>query len=289
MVLFETAPSLEEVGRVLGPLGEVQAVAPAAGWLAGFPGFMLRTNPDDDGKLVVDVVDKPWPDTMGDTQHDPDLFSCWCLGGFGPLVYPGNLERAGQHAYGVPAASTMISRHRAFVRMRKTLSSPDAKPLADLAQLVTVARAVLELPGALAYFQPNGEVLLDRAALAASLEHAARTAVPPLELHVNVRLWRVEGTNGWILMDTVGLEQVLVPDLEVLCDSGRHDENTVARFLRTVSLYQLQRGDVLADGDTLDGPGGKWQVGRVDESQVAPPRPVVRLTPTEGASLGGGA
>lgn len=293
MALFNAAPPLEEVERALATIGAAERVSPTAGWLGGFPGLVLHSNRTNEGRIVVDVVDRPWPDTMGHPQADPDLFSCWCLGGFGSHVYPGSLERAAQHAYAAPGVQALVSRHRAFVRVRKT-APPSAEPLTDLAQLVAVARALLELPDALAYFQPNGEVVLDRAALAASIEHAERTGVPALELHVNVRLWRVEDASGWILMDTVGLEQVLVPDLEALCDPSRHDENTVARFLRNVSLYQLRHGDVLAGGDTLDGPGGKWRVERVDESRVAPPRPVVRLTPAEhrhpdGARLGGGA
>lgn len=292
MALFSTAPPLEEVERALAAFGAAERVPPTAGWLGGFPGLVLHSEHTDEDRIVVDVVDKPWPDTMGHPQADPDLFSCWCLGGFGPHVYPGSLERAVQHAYAVPAAQALVSRHRAFVRARKT-APPSAEPLTDLARLVAVARALLELPKALAYFQPNGEVVLDRAALEASLEHAERTGVPALDLHVNVRGWRVEEANNWRFLDTVGLEQVLVPDIEALFDANRYSENTVARFVRNMSLYQLQRGDVLVDGHTVEGPGGRWQVQRLDESRASPPRPVVRLTaaesfPPAGARFGGG-
>lgn len=278
MALFKSAPPLEAVVRALAALGEVDLVAPTGGWLGGFPGLVFRFNRSDESRIVIDVVDRPWPDTMGHPQTDPDLFSCWCLGGFGPLVYPGCLERAVQHAHDAagPAGQTVVPQHRAFVRVRKT-SSPGAQPLTDLVELVVIVRALLDIPAALAYFQPNGEVLLDVAELDANLDHSARTRIPAIELHVNLRLWCVEDVDNRSLFDTVGMGQFLVPDLEVLFDTRLHSEETVARFVRNVSLHQLQQGDVLLDGDTVGGPGGSWRVERRDESRVAPPRSVIRL------------
>ena len=280
MALFNAAPWLEEVERVLAMFGSPEPITPTAGWLGGFPGFVLHSQDTDGDKIVVDVVDRPWPDDMGDPQETPDLFSCWCLGGFGPHVYPGGLERAAQHAYAVPAAQALVSQHRAFVRLRK-LPPPRAEPLNDLAWLVAVTRALLEQPKALAYFQPNGEVLLDRTALEATLLRVERTGLPALDLHVNVRVWNVEGAKNWRLLDTVGLDQVLVPNIEAVFDADRYSEDTVARFVRNVSLYQLQQGDALADGNTIEGPGGKWRVERLDEGRASPPRSVVRLTTSE--------
>ena len=277
MALFSAAPPLDEVKRALAPLGSLEPVRPTEGWLGGFPGFVLRSDQTDGDKIVIDVVNRPWPDDMGHPQEDPDLFSCWCLGGFGPHVYPGSLERAAQHARTVPAAQALVSQHRAFVRLRK-LPPPSAEPFTDLARLAAAARALLEMPTALAYFQPNGEVVLDRAALDANLESAERAGLPALNLHVNVRVWRVEDKDGWSVLDTVGLEQVLVPDIEAVFDANRYSENSVARFVHNVSFYQLEKGAVLMDGNTIEGPGGTWRVERLDEGRALPPRSVVRLT-----------
>ncbi len=284
-VLFEREPPLDAIDRALGWLSPRERLSPRGeGWLGGAPELAHRFRKDANGTLVVDAVARPYPDAMGDPERDMDTFACWSVGGFGPLAFPGALARAVQHTTLATIASE-VARHRALVRLRTTytlgagpdaaMAPPDHDPRAELELLAQCGRALLDLDGALAYFNPTGETLADRSAMDDALADAATDARLAIELHSNVRLWRLD-TPGRSLMDTVGLEQLLVPDLEAIYPDA-HAPPAIATLLREVSLHVLEHGDVFGDGDTLEGPGGDWRIERRDASAVAPPRKVVRL------------
>jgi Domain of unknown function (DUF4261) len=51
----------------------------------------------------------------------------------------------------------------------------------------------------------------------------------------------------------------------------------VDNFLRNVALYVLNNGEVINDGDTMEGPGGiRWQADRFENGPRDPPRRVLR-------------
>jgi hypothetical protein len=86
-------------------------------------------------------------------------------------------------------------------------------------------------------------------------------------------------------MDTVGMEQFDAPDHEA-CFSARFEPSEIAQFLRNISHYRWQNGDILRDGNTTDGPGGvRWRVQWFAESLTAPPRPVLRWVPDQECEL----
>ena len=78
---------------------------------------------------------------------------------------------------------------------------------------------MLGLEGALAYFDPNAEVLLP---VPLVREVTAEGEAPPLELFTHVRLFNID--PRWALMDTVGLERCFLPDVEVLVPAGAQVE-----------------------------------------------------------------
>src|SRR5256885_16386689 len=94
----------------------------------------------------------------------------------------------------------------------------DCDPLAELRFVTSVALAILDHPRALAYFNPNGEVLLPAKLVRDSLAHAAEHGLPPLDLWSGVRLYNLE--EGWTLMDSVGNEQLDMPDHEAVFQKG---------------------------------------------------------------------
>ena len=98
------------------------------------------------------------------------------------------------------------------------------------------------------------------------------------------RLYDLVG--GWALMDTVGNAQLGLPDVEACFRPGAYDCGEVDHYLRNVSLFLLRRGGVIADGDTLDGPGGvRWRARGHENGLADPPRRVLRLTPEDGAEV----
>ena len=114
VVLFDPAPTLEQLEAALadhGVLGRIPGGDGPDGWVFSGPALALPFRPEVNGKVLVDVVDRPWPDGMGDPEDGFMLFGAWSLGHFGPLTFPGNLERAAQHTWTCPEARELAARH----------------------------------------------------------------------------------------------------------------------------------------------------------------------------------
>lgn len=175
VVLFKTMPSPAELAtalgefRILRPL-EGEPEGSSAGWMGGRHGVLLGLKEEVNGTAPVQAFDRPWPDGMGDPKQDPLLFGAWTLGFMGPFTYPGSLERALQQCWGWEGAAEAVAEHQAFARINATYvggNDPEAPclpegydPFEELVQLTRMAQALGRLPGALAYFNPSGEVLL---------------------------------------------------------------------------------------------------------------------------------
>jgi hypothetical protein len=298
-VLFETPPTAEQLTSALAPFTVLRRLEgsddPASAWMAGALSFVLSMRRELNGTAAVTRFDAPWPDGMGDPQSDPWLFGAWTFGYFGPFVFPGNLERAAQHAYTWAGAAEAAARHRAFVRINTTYvggADQDAPclpegydALAELHVVTRAATALLELPGALAYFNPNGEVLLPLDSVRGIVERRAAAGVPPLDLWTNVRMFRFGEIAPWMLMDTVGMEQLGVDDLEACFSGEGYEPGNVAGFLSSVSAYLHARGPVIQHGHTADGPGGlRWRAHRA-EALLPRPRSTLRWFPVDGREI----
>ena len=292
MVLFERVPTLEQLETLLEPF-EVVKANPEQGpaWMGG-PSLLLPFRPEVNGYVLVDLVDRAWPDGMGDPQHDPDLFGAWTLGHFGPFVYPENLARAKALSVHWPEAGAESSRHQGFVRIRSSYilgadeSSPvlpeDYIPLPELELVTRIARALLDAPAALAYFNPNGETLHSRTTFDEVQAWHAEHGLPPLPIWSHVRLFRLE--NPWLLMDTVGMDQLDTIDHEAYFPGDSYEPGAVAAFLRNAADYVFSHGPVIKPGDTMDGPGDvHWQAEPREDGLAPRPRPVLRWTPLDGS------
>jgi hypothetical protein len=83
----------------------------------------------------------------------------------------------------------------------------------------------------------------------------------------------------------VGMSQLDVVDHEAAFKRGRYDPSEVANFLRNASDYVLEKGPIIKDGDTIDGPGGiRWQGATFDKPVCDPPREVIRWLPLDRSS-----
>lgn len=293
MVLLERPITLDTLAECLKDLDGARRVERAGSTWMGGTGFVLPMRPEVNGAVIVDLVDRPWPDHMGDTKHETDLFSAWTMGWFGPFTYPDNLARAQAMSFTWEEATEISAKHRAFVRIKSSyvlgdvaqdapVMPADYAALPELEYVTELARAVLRAPGALAYFNPNGEVLRSRAALDEEIAwHAARD-LPPLAIWSNVRLFKLN--ESWSMMDTVGMEQLDVVDQEACFLSSRFNPQEVDRFLRNATNYVRENGAVIQDKDTMDGPGEiRWQAYHFEDSLAPRPRNVLRWLPVDGS------
>jgi hypothetical protein len=266
-------------------------------WALGGPGVLVEYRPEVNGYVLVDVVDHRWPDRMGDPETEPEVFGAWSMGHFGPGTWPGSLARACEHSWGWPDGRTVPLQHARFIRIRISyvfgksdfFGTPDLvkpegyDPLHELEFVTRIAAALVRLPQALCYFNPNGECVRDVTQFLDCLSNHASAGQMPLYVWSNVRLFTLQNAEpDWNLMDTVGMSQLDAADHEALFESTAYETGDVDGFLRTMSSYVVTKGPIIRHGDTADGPGNvRWQGFRVEKANTAPPRPVIRWFPLD--------
>lgn len=290
--LGELAPLLEGFGS-----GRVYQVAGSGDWTRGGDSLLLPFG-EHGGHLAIDLVDEPWPDELVERGDTPQLGTSAAAGYFGPFAFPYCFERACRQAWIWKEAQQAPPRHAAFARVRTTyafrppgaapetaVAVPEIKnPLIELQAATAAVQALARHPAAVAYFDPSGETLLPPDRLGEAVKWAEEQQLPPLDVWTNVRFLSLEGlADGWFLMDTVGMWQLDIPDHEIFLPGKTYDFQEVEGFLRNVSLYLMNHGPVLGDGDTIEGPGGiDWKATSHDDSFTMPPRPVVRWFADDG-------
>lgn len=296
VVLLRTPIGLQALCAALSDF-KVAKTIPASGeknWMGGYPAAIVEMNAVNNGYVSVDAVDARWPDLMGDPKKDPQLMGAWAMGWFGPHVFPGNLERATQHNYDWKDAPKVVAQHTAFIRIKLSyvLGADDdmtilpkdfderTDPPKELHFVTEIARALLKIPEALVYFNPNGETLHNRQQLEENISFHASHDLIPLPNWSNVRMFDVG--EGWMLMDSVGMDQFYVRDHEACFRSEVYDCNDVARFLRNSTDYAREKGEVILHRDTMDGPGDiRWQAFHCTESISSRPRETLRWFPLD--------
>jgi Domain of unknown function (DUF4261) len=285
-VLFDGTPPLEEVGKALESwsiAGPQQAAPGDDGWVASGPGFVLALARG--GSVVVDLVDRPWPDVP--RSADPALLAAWRGGIFGPSASPGALARAREQSWSWAGGAAAADRHRAFVRLRTwvALSRDGALPKGhdpahELTTLGELAGDLLRLPGAIAFFLSGGEALRSREQVEAVQRRKAGLGPPPLELWTNTRAMGLGEHGGlrWVLIDVVGMGQLRLPDQEALFAENTEDAEAVAPLLHNVCLHLLG-GQGLGPGSTADDARGRRWKASSATGLLAPGRPVMRWLP----------
>lgn len=283
-VLFARAPALDDVARVVrGAERRVLRAEARSPWF-GAADLLVSIDPERNGELAIDVVAQPWPDAMGDPLTDASLFAAWTFGAFGQRTFPGGLVRACEQAWMARDVAGAVTSHVAFVRLRATyvIGAGDDAPivpeghsdLRDLEVITSCALAILSLPDAIGYFDPEGEVLLGRDTLASILHDAREQNRVPIEAYTNVRLYRTDPDHS--LVDTVGMERFGLPDVEIPFEATL-DPNLVVALARNVCLDHLRLGVPIPSGDTIDGPHGRYRALALETSSIAPPRGALRL------------
>ncbi len=257
----------------------------------GGPCFVVEYRPSVNGYVSVDVVDRQWPDHMGDPKKEPMLFAAWSMGHYGPFALPNGLKRAIEQSWGWEGAAQAVAGHNAFVRLRLSyvfgaggddpVMPKDCDPVDELRFLTKMVQALLAHPAAICYFNPSGELLMTREMLEGPVRYYAEKDLPAVNAWCNVRLFNLGDSDPkWILMDSVGNWQLDFADMEAAFPSGAFAPEDVGQFIRDFSLYLAEKGMVVKDGDTTDGPGGiRWQARSFDRGLSDPPRQVLRWLP----------
>lgn len=124
------------------------------------------------------------------------------------------------------------------------------------------------------------EVQSLRSAFARSVSSACSSG--PL----NVRFFNISNSPGDMVMDTLGLGALGQTDLQ--CHFRGMDPQAVARILLNTAVYLLENGDVIENGQTVQGrsPMEKWKC-QYEDSLLKPSRVVLDLNPGGQYAAGG--
>lgn len=103
---------------------------------------------------------------------------------------------------------------------------------------------------------------------------------------LNVRFFNVDGSDGDMLMDTRGLAEIGLTDLQ--CHFRTLEPNEVAAVLFNTALYSFETGAQFEDGHTVQGAteGAKWRC-QFEDSLIPPKRVVLDLEPDGNCAAGG--
>lgn len=293
-ILLSEDVSINNIKEVLEKEFEIAKVhEEASDWVFSGPSIVIPYRPEVNGYVIVDIVNRPWPDDMGDPKEDAMLFGAWSMGQFGPFTFPGGLQRAVQQAWNYADEEGKVENHKAFIRIRTSyvlgkidnnapILPKDYEALSELIFILKISEILLDMPEALCYFNPNGECLALGETIDSLMERHAKIGLPPFEVIANIRLYKLPQNEDWMLMDTVGMMQLDISDQEAIFHKDSYDPNEVGNFLRNSTNYVFTNGPIIKNGDTMDGPGGiPWQGATFEDEIASPPRQVLRWFPMD--------
>jgi hypothetical protein len=221
----------------------------------------------DEGQLLAEM-NRVLPRTvLAGADGQPTL-----LVSYSHLSAPARIDLS--QTWGFPQARRVLDQCRAVLTIGERFGRP-LYPAQRLDVFRTAVLAVCRLTTPAAAWWPTATQLLP----------PPSPAGLPLMGLLNVRLFRVEGSNQDVVMDTLGLQAFGLPDLQCHC----HDLELprLAAYLRNAGNYIFERGDVIRDSDTIEGmePGERWRCLQ-EQALIPPDRLVIDLDPGEGYAAG---
>jgi Domain of unknown function (DUF4261) len=223
------------------------------------------------------IVDMPDLATFGFLDHRTDFADVRDVPMIHILAHAAKPPDPGELAAALEQSVQWKDARRNVERCRATLIHRDTPGLGHIERLDLFHRVlttlVVSLP-VLAIHWVSSQRLVDPAAF---VENARKRHIA--DGAVNVRMFNVaDGEPRELLMDTCGMASFGLPDLELRFRDL--EPASVAGRLFDLANYLFENGDIIQDRDTVDGLGTRWRCQR-QVAATAPPREVLRLTPTD--------
>lgn len=187
---------------------------------------------------------------------------------------PDDLEAALQQSWDWPGARAAVARCGAGVMVADFL----ARALPRGERISLIRRIVLAIsqaaPPAAIHWRESGRVV-DPVAFGGAVVRGSSDHLFPA---LNVRLFNIAGRPGEMVMDTLGLAALGLPDVQ--CHFAGLDATRMAGLLYDSAHYLFEHGDAIADGHTIQGftPEQRWRC-RHEDAMVGPARVVLDLDP----------
>jgi len=199
------------------------------------------------------------------------------------------------------AQTTVMPRYKAFDRGDYTEELQQSWGCPNAAELIRDMKAVSMVTELFAHWlEPQERAMLFHGVLQALVEITRPTALAfvhsqqivstaqyledcehePIYRNgsLNVRFFRIEDSGGEMIMDTRGLYELGLHDLQ--CHYRGLDPNEVSRKLRDVAGYIVQNGPIIKSGETVPGvpESEKWRC-QFENSILEPKRELLDLNP----------
>jgi hypothetical protein len=144
-----------------------------------------------------------------------------------------------------------------------------------------VLRAMIEVTA------PDALVFKHSQQVVAPADYLASCADAPIcrPGSLNVRFFAISNSDGDMLMDTRGLEEIGLHDLQ--CHFRDLDPSAVSRVLLNTAVYIFENGPVIESGHTVAGiePDSRWRC-QFENSLLEPKREALDLNPGEPYAAG---
>jgi len=119
----------------------------------------------------------------------------------------------------------------------------------------------------------NSEIILEPTDF---LEKSSQNNYQNINTFMNVRLFNIQETEGEMIMDTLGLNSLGLPDFEFRFTN--YDAQQIAGLLFNYGHYIFENGVVIEHGNTIEGieENSKWKC-YFNHSQLEPKRIVIEI------------
>lgn len=178
-----------------------------------------------------------------------------------------------QQSWRCQGANELISRsqeNRLVTEMMARLLPPQDR----VSLFHGVLRAMIEVTG------PDALVFKHSQQVVAPADYLSACSQPPIFRpgSLNVRFFNISNSDGDMIMDTRGLEEIGLHDVQ--CHFRELDPNAVSRQLYNIALYIFEKGPIIQSGQTVPGiePGTTWSC-QFEDSLLEPKREVLDLNP----------
>lgn len=161
-----------------------------------------------------------------------------------------------------PGAEQALQAARSSVLVTEMFAG-NSTPQQRVSALTSVVAALVEAASPVAISWPLSQSVTDPE----QLEVGALGGI------VNVRLFSISNDPGVLLMDTLGLYVLGLPDVQ--CHFRDRPPAEIAATLFSTAAYLYAEGDVIADGHTISGPGDLDRVSCFKERALLEPSRLV--------------
>jgi len=194
---------------------------------------------------------------------------------------PDSYEEVIQQSWQCPNARELLAESTSIWMITEMMARQLAPEL-RLTLFHGVLQAAVEVTSPVAIVFKHSQQVIDPAEYLASTE----TDLIQRPGALNVRFFTISNSEGDMIMDTRGLEEIGLHDLQ--CHFRGLNPNEISRVLYNTGVYIFENGAVIESGQTVMGiePDSRWKC-QFEDSLLEPTRELLDINPGSPFAAGG--